>query len=160
MLNIGITGSHSCQYDIRAYFFFLLETIGFTSSPWSCSNVVEWKTRLWCHSQVFKLLHLILMKLRATLHMSQESWPCNGEDPWFSCNGCTMGVGNVVLCSVLKHSVKWEWIMLRDHCIFCWQKKRGKLVWCNMSQTLSIRSNVRNILQNTANPVEQCYGSK
>ena len=29
--------------------------------------------------------------LRATSHMSQEPWPCNGEDPWLSSKGHTMG---------------------------------------------------------------------
>ena len=37
--------------------------------------------------------------VRSTSHMSQEPWPCNGEDPWLSSKGRTMGVGKVVLCS-------------------------------------------------------------
>ena len=63
--------------------------------------------------------------LRATSQMSQEPWPCHGEDPWLSSKGRTMGVGKAVLGSHKPSNiVKWEWTMLPDHCIFCWRKKK------------------------------------
>jgi hypothetical protein len=31
----------------------------------------------------------------------------------------------------LKRSVKWEWTMLLDNCVFCWQKKEGR-IWFNI----------------------------
>ena len=34
---------------------------------------------------------------RATSHTSHELWHCNGEDPWLSFKGRTMGVGKAVL---------------------------------------------------------------
>jgi hypothetical protein len=46
--------------------------------------------------------------LRATSHMSQEPWPCNGEDPWLSFKGHTMGVGIAVLCSHGPSSIVWS----------------------------------------------------
>ena len=46
--------------------------------------------------------------LRATSHMTQEPWPCNSEDPWFSSKGHIMGVGNVVLCSDGSSSIVWS----------------------------------------------------
>ena len=49
-----------------------------------------------------------LVTLRATSHMSQEPWPCNGEDPWLSSKGRTMGVGIAVLCSHMPSSTVWS----------------------------------------------------
>jgi hypothetical protein len=46
--------------------------------------------------------------LRATSHMSQEPWPCNGEDPWLSSKGRTMGVGKAVICSLGPSSIVWS----------------------------------------------------
>ena len=46
--------------------------------------------------------------LRVTSHMSQEMWPCNGEDPWLSSKGHTMVVGKVVLCSHGPSSIVWS----------------------------------------------------
>ena len=81
--------------------------------------------------------------LRVSSHTRQEPWPCNGEDPWLSSKGCTMDVGKAVLCSLgpSKHSVKWEWTMLRDHYIFVGEKRGDNSVHYNMSQTLSIWEN-------------------
>jgi hypothetical protein len=60
-------------------------------------------------------LHVVLMDwplvqfhLRATSHMSQEHWPCNGEDPWLSSKGRTMGVGKALLCSHGPSSIVWS----------------------------------------------------
>ena len=39
--------------------------------------------------------------------MSQEPWLCNGEDPWLSSKGRTMGVGKLVLCSHGPSSIVW-----------------------------------------------------
>ena len=47
-------------------------------------------------------------KIRATSHMSQELWPSNGEDPWLSSKGCTMGVGKAVLCIHGPSSIVWS----------------------------------------------------
>ena len=46
--------------------------------------------------------------VKATSHMSQEPWPCNGEDPWLSSKGRTMGVGKAVLCSHGPSSIVWS----------------------------------------------------
>ena len=46
--------------------------------------------------------------LRATSHMSQELWPCDGEDPWLSSKGRTMGVGKTVICSHMPSSIVWS----------------------------------------------------
>ena len=46
--------------------------------------------------------------LRATSNMSQEPWPCNGEDPWLASKGRIMGVGEVVLCSHGPSSIVWS----------------------------------------------------
>jgi hypothetical protein len=46
--------------------------------------------------------------LRATSHMSQEPWPCNGDDPWLSSKGCTMGVSKAVSCSHGPSSIVWS----------------------------------------------------
>jgi hypothetical protein len=40
--------------------------------------------------------------------MSQEPWPYNGEDPWFSSKGRTMGVGKAVLCSHGPSRIVWS----------------------------------------------------
>ena len=73
------------------------------------------------------------LQLRATSHMSQEPRPCNGEDPWLSSKVHTMGVGKSRYrqSRILKHNVKWEWTMLRDHCMFCWREKEGR-IWFNI----------------------------
>ena len=47
-------------------------------------------------------------QFRATSHMSQGPWPCNGEDPWLSSKGCTTGVGKAVLCSYGPSSIVWS----------------------------------------------------
>ena len=66
-------------------------------------------------------------RLRPLSHMmSQEPWPCNGEDPWLSSKArSTMGVGKAVLCSQGPSNIVWseKWTMLRDHCIFVGRKK-------------------------------------
>ena len=48
------------------------------------------------------------VSLRATSHMSQDLWPCNGEDPWLSSKGHTVGVGRAVLCSHGPSSIVWS----------------------------------------------------
>ena len=81
--------------------------------------------------------------LRATSHMSRELCPCNGEDPWLSSKGSSMGYGKVVLCSHMPSNIVWSengpWYM--TICIFCWRKRGEDLVWYNMSQTLPIGEN-------------------
>ena len=47
-------------------------------------------------------------QLRATSHMSQEPWPCNGEDHLLSSKGRTMCVGKAVLCSHGPSSIVWS----------------------------------------------------
>ena len=54
------------------------------------------------------LLEYLVSILRATSHMSQESWPRNVEDPWLSSKGRTMGVGKAVLCSHGPSSIVWS----------------------------------------------------
>ena len=70
------------------------------------------------------------MKLRSTSHMSEGLWPCNGEGCWLSSKGHTMGVGIAILCSHGSSRIvwKWEWTMLRDHCIFYWWKRGTTLL--------------------------------
>ena len=51
---------------------------------------------------------LIISMLRATTHTRQEPWPCNGEDPWLSSKGCTMGVREVVLGVHRPSSIVWN----------------------------------------------------
>ena len=46
--------------------------------------------------------------LKATSHTSQEPWPCDGEDPWLSSKGNTMGVGKAVLGSHGPSSLVWS----------------------------------------------------
>jgi hypothetical protein len=46
--------------------------------------------------------------VRATSHMSQEPWPCNGEDPWLSSKGRTMSVGKAVIGSLGPSSIVWS----------------------------------------------------
>ena len=71
--------------------------------------------------------------------MSQEPWPCNGEDPWLSSKGRTMGVGKAVLCSHRPSSIVWSenGPCCRTIVYFVGGKRGEDLVWCNMSQTLS-----------------------
>ena len=38
--------------------------------------------------------------IRATSHMSQEPWPCNGEDPWLS--------SKAIICSHGPSSIVWS----------------------------------------------------
>ena len=45
---------------------------------------------------------------RATSHMSQEPWPCNGENPWLSAKRRTMCVGKAVICSHGSSSIVWS----------------------------------------------------
>ena len=83
------------------------------------------------------------LKVRADLHMSQEPWPCDGEDPWLSSKGCTMGVGKAILCSHKLLSIVWS---ENEPCCktiayFVGGKREEDLVWHNMSQTLSIWEN-------------------
>jgi hypothetical protein len=40
--------------------------------------------------------------------MSQELWPCNGEDPWLSSKGCTMCVRKAIICSLRASSIVWS----------------------------------------------------
>ena len=46
--------------------------------------------------------------LRATSHMSQEPWPCNGKDSWLSSKGHTMAVGKAHLGSHRSSSIAWS----------------------------------------------------
>jgi hypothetical protein len=75
--------------------------------------------------------------------MSQEPWPCNGEDPCLSSKDRTMGVGEVVLCSHGPSSTVWS---ENGPCCgtiayFVGGKRGEDLVQYNMSQTLSIQDN-------------------
>ena len=81
--------------------------------------------------------------LRATSHTSQEPWPYNGEDPWFSSKGHTMGVGKAVLGSHRTSSIVWS---ENGPCCgpiayFVGGKRGEDLVSYNMSQTLPIWEN-------------------
>jgi hypothetical protein len=49
----------------------------------------------------------VARSIRATSHTSQGSWRCTGEGPWLSSEGCTMGVGIVILCSHGSSSIVW-----------------------------------------------------
>ena len=40
--------------------------------------------------------------------MSQEPWPCNGEDPWLSSKGHTMCVGKAIICSLGPSRIVWS----------------------------------------------------
>jgi hypothetical protein len=62
-----------------------------------CGNRQPLDLRPWCEAP-----------LRVISHMSQEPWPCNGEDPWPSSKGRIMGVGKVVLCSHGPSSTMWS----------------------------------------------------
>ena len=95
---------------------------------WWASNLEPFESQILIARH--HLFYVLYDNIRATSHTSQQPWPCNGEDPWLSSKGCTMGVGKVILGShgPLKHSAKWEWTMLwdrNDRCIFYWRKKRG-----------------------------------
>ena len=81
--------------------------------------------------------------IRATSHMSQEPWPWNGEGPWLSSKGRTMGVGKAVLCSHGLSSILWSENGPCCGIVACFvDGKRGEdLVQYNMSQTLSIWEN-------------------
>ena len=46
--------------------------------------------------------------IRTIGHMSQEPWPCNGEDPWLTSKCCTIGVGKAILCSHGPSSKMWS----------------------------------------------------
>jgi hypothetical protein len=46
--------------------------------------------------------------IRATSHMSQDPWPCNGEHPWLSSKGRTMCVGKAVICRLGPSSIVWN----------------------------------------------------
>ena len=52
----------------------------------------------------------VARSIRATSHTSQGPWQCNGngEGPWLSSGGCTMGVGIVILCSHGSSSIVWN----------------------------------------------------
>jgi hypothetical protein len=84
-----------------------------------------------------------LLECRVTSHMSQEPWPCNGEDPWLSSKGRTMGVGKAVLCSRGSSSTVWSESgpCCRTIAYFVGNKRGEGLVQYNMSQTLPIQGN-------------------
>ena len=75
--------------------------------------------------------------------MSQEPWPCNGEDPWLSSKGHTIGVGKAVLGRHGTSSIVWSengpcWGTIA---YFVGGKRGEDLVSYNMSQTLPIQEN-------------------
>ena len=77
---------------------------------------------------------------RATSHMSQEPWPCNGEDPRLSSKGRTMGVGKAISCSHMPSSIVWS---ENGPCCgtiayFVGGKRGEELVQYNMFQILSL----------------------
>jgi hypothetical protein len=77
--------------------------------------------------------------MRATSHMSQEPWPCNGEDPWLSSKDRTMGVSKAVSWSHGLSSIVWSESGPCSGTIayFVGGKREEDLVQYNMSQTLS-----------------------
>ena len=78
-----------------------------------------------------------IQELRATSQTSQEPWPCNGEDPWLSSKGRTMGVGKATLGSHGTSSitsVKWEWTIYYIARATCAKTKRFKLEFFVNSQ--------------------------
>ena len=83
------------------------------------------------------------LALRATSHTSQEPWPCNGEDPWLSSKGRTMGVGIAVLGSHRPSSIVWSenGPCCRTIAYFVGGKGREDLVSYIMSQNLPIWKN-------------------
>ena len=60
-----------------------------------------------CMSAWLDILTLALA-LRATSHMSQGSWPWNGEGPWLSSKGCTMGVEKAIWCCDRPSNIMWS----------------------------------------------------
>jgi hypothetical protein len=79
------------------------------------------------------------LRAMATSHMSQEPWPCNGEDFWLiqrPYHGCWET--RIMWSRALKHSVKWKWTILQDHIVYFVGGKREDLVQYDIFQTLSI----------------------
>jgi hypothetical protein len=77
------------------------------------------------------------------LHTWAKPGPCNGEDPFLSSNGRTMGVGKAILCSHGPSSIVWS---ENGSCCgtiayFVGGKRGHDLVQNNMSRTLSIWDN-------------------
>ena len=75
--------------------------------------------------------------------MSQELRPRNGEDPWLSSKGLTVGVGKAVICSHGPSSIVWSvnWPCCGTIAYFVGGKRGEDLASYNMSQTLSIWEN-------------------
>ena len=91
---------------------------------------------LQCNSQI---------TLKASLHMGQEPWPCNGEDPWLSSEGRTMGVGKTVVCSHGPSRIVWSenGPCCGTTAYFGWRKKRG---WFALTYYVSNSINLRESL--------------
>ena len=98
--------------------------------------------RIFC--RILSIPHNIVMDLRATSHTSQEPWPCNGEDPWLSSKGRTMGVGKVVLGSHGPSSIFWsENEPLYGTIAYFVRRKEGR-IWFNI--IFSNSTNLRELL--------------
>ena len=77
-----------------------------------CWLLLMWTPTRICANFISVTWHIAIIDwgyMRATSHMSQEAWPCNGEDPWLSFKGRTMGVGKAtVFCSHGSSSIVWS----------------------------------------------------
>ena len=102
---------------------------------------------------------LLTSGIRATSYTSQEPWPCNGEDPWFSSKGRTMGVGRVVLGSHGTSSIVWSESgpCCETIAYFVGGKGGEDLVSYSMSQTLRIWENYLVILVSHGIYYKICY---
>ena len=82
-----------------------------TNGRWVWNSSKETFLKIW---SIFKSLVLELsasdnrqdnhLVVRASSHMSQEPWPCYGEDPWLSSKGRSMGV----IRSHVPSSIVWS----------------------------------------------------
>ncbi len=92
---------------------------------WWASNLEPFESQILIARH--HLFYVLYDNIRATSHTSQEPWPCNGEDPWLSSKGCTMGVGKVISCSHGPSTILWsengQWCGVIAY--FVGGKKRG-----------------------------------
>ena len=121
------------------------EVVRPNSHAFNNGDCMDWPHVTWDLGLGTPLNHLrdnlfTLRIMRATSHMSQEPWPCNGEDFWLSSKGRTTRVGKAVLCRHGPSSIVWSenGPCYMTIAYFVGGKKGEAFVLYNTPQTLSL----------------------
>jgi hypothetical protein len=105
--------SMQCRKLCRLYMHLALSTysVGPSSVVWSSDlgPALPFPPMRVLEVKLSQALSLVCgVAFRATSHMSQEPWPCNGEDPWLSSKGHIMCVGKAIIYSHGPSSIVWS----------------------------------------------------